>query len=397
LKATSDVLNILRQTGNGISNWIIENIEFDGNNKADYVLYFQGDVQNLTLRNCKVYNSASGFVVFFDTVIGKNKFVTLHHNYFAFSSGGYDIVGSGGDYFDVIDNIFENNASRVAEGFAITNGDYIKVVGNKFLNFHGNAIHGEGNCSSWVVSNNYIEIAEGNSFDFSQTEGMTGEIKNLILHDNIVNATLSKVENEPSAGDMVVTHGSRITVSNNIFYKTSWEAINFGDVEDVTINGNVFVDCSWANVGVEVGDGSTYQRPTIAIYNRTDFITDKDNINIIGNTIKEKDESNVAGILVDTAYNANVHNNMFSGSLTYTLIHLGKRYINSGSATITSGSTSVTVNHGLAGTPTLVTVTPSADIGDVWVDSITSTQFTIHCDSAPSSDTTVYWYAEYKP
>ena len=70
---------------------------------------------------------------------------------------------------------------------------------------------------------------------------------------------------------------------------------------------------------------------------------------------------------------------------------------NSGTATITSGSTSVTVNHGLAGTPTIVTVTPSADLGDVWVDSITSTQFTIHCDSAPSSATTVYWYAEYKP
>jgi len=71
--------------------------------------------------------------------------------------------------------------------------------------------------------------------------------------------------------------------------------------------------------------------------------------------------------------------------------------VNSGTATISAGSTSVTVNHGLAGTPTIVTVTPSEDIGDVWVDSVTSTSFTIHCEAAPSSDVIVYWYAEYKP
>jgi len=75
----------------------------------------------------------------------------------------------------------------------------------------------------------------------------------------------------------------------------------------------------------------------------------------------------------------------------------GYKTENSGTATIPSGQTSVTVNHGLAGAPTIVTVTPSADIGDVWVDSVTSTSFTIHCETAPSSDVTVYWYAEYKP
>ena len=81
----------------------------------------------------------------------------------------------------------------------------------------------------------------------------------------------------------------------------------------------------------------------------------------------------------------------------YTPTPLFDSRYNSGTATIPAGSTSVTVNHGLAGTPTIVTVTPSADIGDVWVDSVTSTSFTIHCETAPSSDVTVYWYAEYKP
>jgi hypothetical protein len=65
-----------------------------------------------------------------------------------------------------------------------------------------------------------------------------------------------------------------------------------------------------------------------------------------------------------------------------------------GAATISAGSTSVTVNHGLLAAPSKVLVTPTANVGAVWVESITSTSFTIRCSTAPSADTTVYWYAE---
>jgi len=65
-----------------------------------------------------------------------------------------------------------------------------------------------------------------------------------------------------------------------------------------------------------------------------------------------------------------------------------------GAATIPAGSTSVTVNHGLLAAPSKVLVTPTANVGAVWVESITSTSFTIRCSTAPSADTTVYWYAE---
>jgi len=65
-----------------------------------------------------------------------------------------------------------------------------------------------------------------------------------------------------------------------------------------------------------------------------------------------------------------------------------------GTATIPAGSTSVTVNHGLAAAPKKVLVTPAGNLGAVWVSSITSTSFTINCSTAPTADTTVYWYAE---
>ena len=68
-----------------------------------------------------------------------------------------------------------------------------------------------------------------------------------------------------------------------------------------------------------------------------------------------------------------------------------------GVASISAENTSVTVTHNLAWAPDVVTVTPAANIGSVWVDTITDTQFTIHCETAPTSDTSVYWYAECKP
>jgi hypothetical protein len=67
---------------------------------------------------------------------------------------------------------------------------------------------------------------------------------------------------------------------------------------------------------------------------------------------------------------------------------------NSGIAIISPGTTSVTVNHGLPYAPSKVIVTPTSNVGSIWVSNITSTQFTINCSIAPLTDTTVYWYAE---
>jgi len=67
---------------------------------------------------------------------------------------------------------------------------------------------------------------------------------------------------------------------------------------------------------------------------------------------------------------------------------------NSGTATILAGTTSVTVAHGLATTPSKVIVTPRANIGNVWVSARNSTHITISCSTAPTADTIVDWYAE---
>jgi hypothetical protein len=66
-----------------------------------------------------------------------------------------------------------------------------------------------------------------------------------------------------------------------------------------------------------------------------------------------------------------------------------------GVATIASGATSVTVNHGLVCTPSRVLITPlDQPSGNLWVSNITSTSFTINISSAPSSNLPVAWIAE---
>lgn len=63
----------------------------------------------------------------------------------------------------------------------------------------------------------------------------------------------------------------------------------------------------------------------------------------------------------------------------------------SGVAVIPSGSTSVVVTHGLPLTPTVddIYVTPAEDptnsVGMIWVDTITSTTFTIHVEADPGA------------
>lgn len=73
---------------------------------------------------------------------------------------------------------------------------------------------------------------------------------------------------------------------------------------------------------------------------------------------------------------------------------------NSGTATILSAATSVVVTHGLGVTPTLddIRVTmgesPTNDPGNVWVDTITATQFTINCRNDPGvSNLDLGWQA----
>ncbi|HOF17725.1 MAG TPA: right-handed parallel beta-helix repeat-containing protein [Phycisphaerae bacterium] len=66
---------------------------------------------------------------------------------------------------------------------------------------------------------------------------------------------------------------------------------------------------------------------------------------------------------------------------------------NAGTATVASGQTSVTVNHGCALTPAHILVTPTNSLGNAtkfYVSSITSTQFTVAVDQDPGATTATF-------
>jgi len=80
-----------------------------------------------------------------------------------------------------------------------------------------------------------------------------------------------------------------------------------------------------------------------------------------------------------------------------TLIRNNVGYMNqnSGVATISAGSTRVTVSHGLANAPSKVLITPLGQPPNkLWVENITSTSFDIVTDTAPTADLNVSWQAE---
>jgi hypothetical protein len=80
------------------------------------------------------------------------------------------------------------------------------------------------------------------------------------------------------------------------------------------------------------------------------------------------------------------------------LVGVLNQTLNNGSCQITAAATSVTVNHGLSITPTFISITPASSIGTgvAWyVDTITSTQFTLHLQAVPGLTATFMWKAEY--
>jgi len=75
------------------------------------------------------------------------------------------------------------------------------------------------------------------------------------------------------------------------------------------------------------------------------------------------------------------------------LVYVGKTTgtYNSGTGSIANAATSAVITHGLTGTPSLQKIhitlgeDPSNSPGAIWVDTITSTQFTVHCENDPGA------------
>lgn len=110
-----------------------------------------------------------------------------------------------------------------------------------------------------------------------------------------------------------------------------------------------------------------------------------DNV-ITGNTLSQNSAPTIT-MLESAGTNTIVRNNI--GWVTES----------NGTATVTNGTTSIAVNHGLSTTPALnmISVTPTNNLGTAtkfWISGIGATQFTINVDANPGSNTATFaWSA----
>jgi hypothetical protein len=325
----------------------------------------------------------------------------------------------------------------------LAHSSYMRIecleIRNKKGTYDGDAIDMDDVTYFWVL-NNYIHDIDGKGIHPSNADSSPyyGSRFGVIAHNMLINvnrvgqrhvisvggdASLSGATSprdiiiignyiESSTGTGISVAGVRISIIGNIIKNvgTGIEVDSFGSTtsEAIDIIGNIVETTS-------TGHGIVCYSPTAGLVKK---------VSIIGNSVSNTYK---AGIQLTGAVEVNiVGNNIYNpglgwydiGDATGTTKHVAAFNIvskslnltqtprivkgnmgylteNSGVATISSGSTNVTVSHGLATTPSKVLLTPLGQpSGKLWVENITSTSFDIVTDTAPTSNLNVSWYAE---
>lgn len=181
-------------------------------------------------------------------------------------------------------------------------------------------------------------------------------------------------------------------ISGNLIKNAYGSGITLLNCSDLVVERNVIKECNRANI-----TGSALYESGIAIIGCTNidannnYISDTDNL--MSYSIAEYATSDNNYIKTNKLSGAKTAQIYRIGSNTDITNNRGYKTENTGTATLLQNTTSITVTHGLAATPTNVTVTPKGNVGSCWWDTPTSTTFIIHCSTAPAADVDVNWTA----
>jgi parallel beta-helix repeat protein len=329
----------------------------------------------------------------------------------------------------LMDNVNKDMIEVTAEKCVISN---MKLYGNKYRNTNGRIIYEHAGTSSdlkleklyviaapqqgvWLEGNyiTAIDVATEISGDWgwvikgniSRLFGIAswGDAKGVLILGvgNIISSSLIYGDSQSTIGlalgdESFVAEPQRNIVVGNIISDVGQEGIRLVGAHENIISSNVIVDAgksadntydaiiikkrvfgSYRNI--IIGNRIYSGRTNLPRYGINIADADSDYNMIIGNMITDVR----TGAINSLAPNTLIRNN------------IGYVNQNSGVATISAGSTRVTVSHGLATTPGKVLITPLGQPpGKLWVENITSTSFDIVTDTAPSANLNVAWYAE---
>jgi len=202
----------------------------------------------------------------------------------------------------------------------------------------------------------------------------------------------------------ILLDGSSCTVINNHIYKHPTPSIRYG----IRVNRggciilSNYIEGKPSIAGIEIKSSrEIISNNVIWVKRGADcIILDRNtsgwlsHITITNNIMSGEDEKNYAlnaiklGNNVTNLWEVNIKDNIAFACQNF------KQTENSGTAIIKAGQSSVVVNHNLIHKPSKVLVTPTDNIGSVWVTNVTASQFTINCSVTPNKDVQINWYAK---
>jgi hypothetical protein len=259
----------------------------------------------------------------------------------------------------------------------------LKVYGCKFprivnnhMSDYDSGIKVEACFRYQIIGNTVVNCSHAttaNALNVSSQTAASTNMRGGIILGNIVEKTVGSGINVSSDTD------GEVLIAFNQVRNIGVHGMQI-DVQNVQVIGN-FVD-TWAEVtgtaqGIRAAKGGKF----------------------IANTFDHSDNTKLCFMDPVATYNYTYRDNeAIAGNPFFAS---SKVLVNTGTATIPSGSTSIAVTHSLIATPTadqirlVPTENPTNDPGNIWVSSIGATQFTVNCRADPgASNYDIAWRAE---
>lgn len=289
------------------------------------------------------------------------------------------------------------NQTNACDGISVT-GFYEVVIENMGIrNVNGCGVYGDGLIP--VPKSTNAPIIRGCVISYCQDDGIKfSSIYTYLIENNVyIGLNVGNGVTISGGGEGLITGNcidlnsgyaiqlystDRSEISNNAWIGASIDGVRLdAEANDNIISNNGFINNR--NSGVAVNGGSNnfihgnkcrnYSTYTLQDYGIRIYSTSS-NTTVLDNEVK----NNVIAGILDESENSTVRNNI--GYVTE----------NSGDWQIDSGTASSVITHGLDYTPSLadISVTPTSDLGSAtnyWVSDNTSTEFTIHLDSDPTT------------
>lgn len=373
---------------------------------------------NIQVKNCFLENTGGIQVAYSDAVIIDGCVVkdTVWHT---LTSANGCINTPNCTKIRITNNLIDGNSDSLnpyANGINIGSGSETFVVtGNTVLTIDGHGINIQHTTGRGTVSDNVIKtcVHEHICIEYDAAQDMaicnnvcedallygiwvTGEVVPTVDPAEITNhiTVIGNVVYDCLKGGIRLQHADHVMVANNVVYEISGSVGNGGGI---AIASCQYCDVINNQIEKTCQAGGTADDASIILIKVKSGVTCHDCAynNIIGNHIVE-DGTTKPTVAIKLEVAAEVHDNTIRGNIVHGIANQATE--TSGTATLVNGTTSIAVAHGLLFTPGAgdIVVTPIEAWGNMtqfYINTYTSTQFTIHADINPGQDVDFAWKA----